>query len=223
MVSSLDKELGDQHAKTMVPTSSTIIDDLQSVQRPSYVLAYWYFSFSDAQSLNIEKLLRSVIRQLCAGAHTLPYQLNELREKYGNPGSRPTVSVLKDTLNSVVLSIKNDEQDVFIVLDGLDECPRIAEQNGSDRQQSSERKDVLQWIKRLCLDHSNVHTLVLSRDESDIRRSIGETTRIDVEKEAVDDLHLFMENCLNRIVEEEKWKSAYRVEMSSRIEGNSEK
>ena len=207
----------------MIPISSTIIDDLKSVQGPSYVLAYWYFNFSDAKSRDIEELLRSVIRQLCAGAHTLPYQLKELWEKHGKPGSRPTVSDLKDTLNSLVLSIKNDEQDVFIVLDGLDECPRIAEQNGSNRQQSFERKDILQWIKSFCLDHSNAHTLVLSRDESDIRSSIGENTRVDVEEGAVDDLHLFIENCINRIVEDANWKSAFRIDMSSRIEGNREK
>ena len=149
--------------------------------------------------------------------------MNELWEKYGTPGSRPTISVLKDTLNSIVLGIKNDEQDVFIVLDGLDECPRIAEQNFSKAQQSSERKDILQWLKSFCRDHSNTRTLVLSRDESDIRSSIGETTQIDVDEGAVDDLHLFMKNCINRIVEEKKWKSKYRVDMSSRIEGNREK
>ena len=203
----------------MVHISSTIIDDLQSVQGPSYVLAYWYFNFSDAKSLDIEELLCSVIRQLCAGAHTLPYQLNELWEKYGNPGSRPAVSVLKDTLDSVVLSIRNDEQDVFVVLDGLDECPRLAEHEF----QSSERKDILQWLKNFCRDHSNTRTLVLSRDESDIRSSIGDTTQVDVQKGAVNDLHLFMENCIDRIVQEQDWKRNYRDRMSSQMVGVHEK
>ena len=203
----------------MVPISSKIIDDLQDVQGPSYILAYWYFSFSDARSLNIEELLGSIIRQLCAGAHTLPYQLNELSEKYRIRGSRPTVSVLKDTLNSVVLSLKNDEQAVFLVLDGLDECPRIVQHN----VQSSERKEILQWLKKFCRDHSNARTVVLSRDESDIRSSIGDTTQVDVEQGAVDDLHLFMENCINRIVEEQGWKHKYRDRMSSKMLGVHEK
>ena len=207
----------------MVPTSSTIIDDLQSVQRPSYVLAYWYFSFGDAKSRDIEELLCSVIRQLCAGAHTLPYQLNELWEKYGTPGSRPTVSVLKDTLDSVVLSIKNDEQDVFIVIDALDECPIVAEQTSSDAQKSSERKDILQWLNKFCHDHSNSRILVLSRDESDIRSSIGDSTQVDVEKGVIDDLHVFIENGIDRIVKEQEWKQEYRAQMSSRIEGIREK
>lgn len=222
MVSSLDKKLGNQHANTLVPISSTIIDDLQSVQRPSYVLAYWFFSFSDPKSRDIEELLCSVIRQLCAGAHTLPYQLNELWEKYGTAGSRPTVLILKDTLDSVVLSIKTDEQDVFIVIDALDECPIFAEQT-SDAQKSSERRDILQWLKKLCHDHSNLRILVLSRDESDIRTSIGESTQVDVEKGVIDDLHLFIENSIDRIVKEHEWKQEYRAQMSSRIEGIREK
>ena len=145
--------------------------------------------------------------------------MNELWEKYGTRGSRPTVSVLMDSLNSVVLSTKNDEQDVFIVLDGLDECPRIAEH----KVQSSERKEILQWLKKFCRDHSNARTLVLSRDESDIRSSIGDTTQVDVEQGAVKDLHLFMENCINRIVEEQDWKNKYRDRMSSKMIGFHEK
>ena len=175
------------------------------------------------KSRDIEELLCSVIRQLCAGAHTLPYQLNELWEKYGTGGSRPPVTILKDTLDSVVLSIKNDEQDVFVVLDGLDECPRVAEQNFSTAQQISERKDILQWLKKFCRDHSNARTLVLSRDESDIRSSIGDTTQVDVEQGAVNDLHLFMENCINRIVKEQDWKKKYRDRMSSKMIGFHEK
>ena len=105
------------------------------------------------------------------------------------------------------------------MLDGLDECPRIAEHS----VQSSERKEILQWLKNFRRDHSNARTLVLSRDESDIRSSIDEAIQVDVEEGAVNDLHLFVENCINRIVEEDNWKSAYRVDMFSRLEGNNEK
>ena len=126
-------------------------------------------------------------------------------------------------MNSIVLGIKNDEQDVFIVLDGLDECPRTAEQSSSKVQQSSERKDILQWLKSFCRDHSNARTLVLSRDESDIRNSIGRSTQVDVEEGAVDDLHLFMEKCINRIVAEQDWKKIYRDKMSSKMAGAHEK
>ena len=98
------------------------------------------------------------------------------------------------------------------MLDGLDECPRIAE-----------RKDILQWLKKFCRENSNARTLVLSRDESDIRSSIGETTQVDVEEGAIYDLHLFMENCINRIVEEQDWKKEYRDRMSSKMVGVHEK
>lgn len=205
--------------------SSQVIDDLEALcaRNPSYVLAYWYFTFSIQSSLDIDNLLSSIIRQLCAKAQALPDNIRELGKSNRAPGSRPTRATLMNVLDSLIVSLNTANQVPFVVLDALDEYPISEGHTSSGMQQNSERKDVLLWLQNFCAKHENVHVLILSRDENDIRGFLDKALKVDVAESVIDDLHLFVSNCIERIVEERHWKAQYREAMFSRVEGISEK
>lgn len=164
-----------------------------------------------------------MIRQLCACTQTLPDKIRELWKVYHHSGGRPTRLSVEEALDVLIVGLAAANQTAFIVLDALDECPLSSEHKFSGVQQISERKDALLWLRRFTAKHENLHVMVLSRDENDIRASFDKALQVDVALGVVDDLQLFISNCINRIVEEHGWKDEYIAAMSSRVEGISEK
>jgi len=64
-----------------------------------------------------------------------------------------------ESLQSVLLNILESFDDIYIVLDALDEC--------------TERKDLLKWIKQMTsCKRSKLHLLVTSRPEEDIAKHL---------------------------------------------------
>ena len=211
-----------------VPFSSKIIDHLEGLCNlksgyPDYFLAYWYFTFSNGDSINIDNLLCSTIRQICAGIRPVPDVVSELWGKHRRPGSRPSRAKLIETLDSVIVGLKNDDKHARVVVDALDEYPLLAEQASSGGQSTSGRRDVLQWLQNLCKKHANAHILITSRDETNIRTCLAEAAKLDVTKNIVGDLNLFIQRCIDRVLREDGWKAEFKSEISARIEGISEK
>lgn len=227
MVGAPSNFLWDLPADWFGSISSKVIEDLQRLctRHPNYALAYWYFTFSSQSSLDIDNMLSSIIRQFCACARTqtLSDNVRELWRTNYAAGSRPTTAMLMEVLDSLIVDLKTANQDVLIVLDALDEYPLSRGQTFPDMQQTSGRKDVLLWLRKFCAKHENAHVAVLSRDENDIRDSLDEALKVDVAKSVVDDLHLFIPNSIDRIIEQHRWKAEFKPAMSSRIEGFSEK
>ena len=229
MVRSLSSILSDLVIDScFLPTSSSIIDDLEKSCAPTstdscYVLAYWYFTFNNPDSIDIDNLLCSMIRQLCAGAQRLPREVHELWSKHCMAGTRPTRASLIDTLNTVVVTLSTNGQHAFIVLDALDEYPLVTEQDIYARQQISGRGDVLHWLQHLCTSNPNVHILVVSRDENDIRSIMSEASKIDVAKCVDGDLQMFIEKYINRIFQEAPWKYKYKSQLLARVQSSSQR
>lgn len=211
-----------------LPTSSSIIDDLEKSCTPTstdscYVLAYWYFTFNNRDSIDIDNLLSSMIRQLCAGAQKLPKKVHELWSKHYMAGSRPTRASLIDTLNTIVVGLSTNGQHAFVVLDALDEYPLASRQDTYARQQISKRGDVLQWLHHFCASNSNVHVLVLSRDENDIRSRMSEASKVDVAKCVNGDLNMFVEKYIDRIFQEAPWKYKYNSQLLARFQSSGQR
>ncbi len=123
----------------------------------------------------------------------------------------------------VIAGLETVNQHVLIVLDALDEYPLIAGQNASEWQQISGRGELMIWLEQLRKNHSNVHVLILSRDENDIRSKMRRATKIDVATCIEGDLDLFIRNGVNSIVQERPWKESYKSQLLSRFEMNSER
>ena len=211
-----------------VHTSSSIIEDLEKMCTPAssdsgYVLAYWYFTFTDQDTINIDNLLSSIIRQLCAGTQRLPGNVRELWMKHHKAGSRPSRASLIETLNTIVYSLDSIDKQVFVVLDALDEYPLAVGQDHPAWHQTSGREEVLHWLEQAHTSHSNVHFLVLSRDENDIRSKLGEASRIDVAEWIEDDLNRFIKKSIARILEEKPWKMKYKSQLLARFEEKNER
>lgn len=152
-----------------VTASSSIITDLEKLYASEgtdsdYVLAYWYSTFSNQDSVDIENLLSSIIRQLCAGAKRLSGSVRELWKKHHMAGSRPNRASLIETLNAVMVDLNTDDQHAIVVLDALDEYSLVAELASSGAQPVSGRKIVLEWLQAFYKKHANAHVLITSRE-----------------------------------------------------------
>ena len=142
---------------------STVIEHLKArcrLQRHSAsAVVYWYFSFATKGTLNISNFLCSTVRDLCSKLLIIPDQVQDAWADANNGQQRPTTHGLLEMLHIVLK--KFDE--VYLVVDGLDEYPR------------SERELLLDLIQDLnSLDNMALHVLVSSRRDGDISRAIEE-------------------------------------------------
>lgn len=139
---------------------STAIEDIKSRSEadPDIGLAVFYFSFSDKGKQSHESLLRSLVAQLAWKGPAMSMLSDAYKRARANPFD-------PDELNKILLSAVLSYKKVFVVLDGLDECPEDGETNA--------REDALSWIESFLGDigpqDANVKVLATSRELRDIR------------------------------------------------------
>jgi hypothetical protein len=127
------------------------------------MLAYFYFDFNDAKKQSVQNCLSSLLAQLCNQADEIPKDLLALYERCGKGYNTPKVNELISSI-SLFATMKKVE-DIFLVVDALDECPKF----GDD----SPRAELLKVLKAINgFDSSNIHLLVTSRQEVDIREGL---------------------------------------------------
>ncbi|KAF7976850.1 hypothetical protein HWV62_5558 [Athelia sp. TMB] len=134
---------------------SLIIESVREFCDPRPLSAYAYFFFdnrnSDTGLVLFENLLRSLLSQLSSRSGGIPSPVKELYEKHGNGRERSSLKCLQETLESVIAEF----DDVYIMIDSLDEC--------------GERVELLHWIKAMAAWNSTkLHLLFTSRPEPDI-------------------------------------------------------
>jgi ankyrin repeat domain-containing protein 50 len=122
-------------------------------------IAFFYFTFNDESKQDESVMLRALLLQLSgqlAGSQT---DLDRLRDSYS--AGIPPVMALIAHLRYLIQ--KFDQ--VYILLDALDESPRYG--------QRDQVLDVIQKMRNWLLP--GLHLLVTSRDELDIRESLSPT------------------------------------------------
>lgn len=139
--------------------SSTIVEHMkQHCEKPGFALAYFYFDFNDAEKQRVSNLVSSLLAQLCNKLDDLPEQLKVLYKGCNEGQQRAAMRELKTMLSLVVKNL----EDVFIVVDALDECPK-----------DGERGELLELIREIeSWSLSNFHLLVTSRQEPDIQGAL---------------------------------------------------
>jgi hypothetical protein len=123
----------------------------------SSAFAYFFFDGRDGQkeSQTFGSLIRSLIRQFSTPYGGVPTVLTKLYHSCHSGGAQPSVESLQATL----LLILEAFNDVFIILDALDEC--------------SERRDILKWIKEMTSwRKGKLHLLATGRPEEDIAKHL---------------------------------------------------
>ncbi|KAL1985679.1 hypothetical protein VTN96DRAFT_7546 [Rasamsonia emersonii] len=118
-------------------------------------IAYYYFSFSSLDDQAPEQMIKSLISQFSEKCVRIPASLESVLSSDLTGQRQPPLHKLLDMLRAIMQEFPAS----YIVLDGLDECP--------DREGLL---GVLTKIVRWELE--NLHMIVLSRDEPDIRRSL---------------------------------------------------
>jgi hypothetical protein len=156
--SSKARKLGCTSAANLCP-SSTIIEAVKDfcLASTTQKMAYFYFGFNDSDKQDVGILLRSLIKQLCAGEPELPQVVQTLYTRYKTSGQQPDIKVLTSTLFSVIGGLRKE---IYIIMDALDEYPENPE-----KPEKSKRKELLDQIKRMVEYKSeNLYILATSRN-----------------------------------------------------------
>jgi hypothetical protein len=135
--------------------SSSVISYLkeQYTSKHSTAIAYFYYSFSDIKTQTTDAMLASLIKQICS--RQLDIQLIKHLQDYKIKGERPDTKTLEQTLLASMLKLSA----VYIVIDGLDECPLLG----------GRRETLLRTLTNtFSKAPENLHVFLTSRKEHDI-------------------------------------------------------
>ena len=186
----------------------------------SNVLAYWYFSFADRGTLSLGNLLSSLLRQLCSVTVAVPTIIQDLWEHHNVSGGRPSNESLLAALDEMLVDFARGSRQVFLVFDALDECParlNHAAASSVDEKQMTQRSDVLDTLIHLSEKHSNLRIVATSRNEFDIQSRLESQPRLDIEDFLSDDVEVFVRGSIDKMIESDGWKEAYRSRILSRL------
>ena len=124
-------------------------------------LAFYYFDFKDSEKQDCRGLLSSLLLQLTARSDAFHDILDQLYLAHGKGSQQPNEKNLTQCLKNV-LAIPGQGK-IYIIVDGLDECP-----NNSGMPTSREK--VLKLVEDLhSLRLPHLRICVTSRPEVDIR------------------------------------------------------
>jgi hypothetical protein len=122
---------------------------------PDQLLLYFYFDFTSAGKQTLNNIIQSLISQLYRKRKDTEKLLDSLFSCDEGP-SQPTL----ESLCKVFLQMIDQTQEIYIVLDALDEC---------SIRKGPLSEGLLAWIQSFSdFEQRNVHLLVTSRPEHDI-------------------------------------------------------
>jgi hypothetical protein len=144
-----------------VSRSSTIIEDIDNIRKVGRAsLAMYYYDFRENQKKDLLGLLSSVLFQLCDQSDSYYNTLSAFHSAHRNGAQSPSNDDLVRCLKSL-LNLQGTPR-VYLVIDGLDECPTSS--------LSSPREDVLSFLEDLVEARlPNLRICVTSRPEADIK------------------------------------------------------
>jgi hypothetical protein len=188
--------------------SSTIIEHMKEhCKKLGIALAYFYFDFNDPEKQKLSNLVCSLLAQLCHKLDDPPDQLKALYKGCSEGQQRAAMHELKAILSLVV----KDLEDVFIVIDALDEYAKIGE-----------RGELLTLIEEIhAWSLSKVHLLVTSRPEPDIKAvlmPLVESQAISIQGSQVEsDINLHIRIQLSTDPKLKKWPNEVKVEIENAL------
>ncbi|KIK76337.1 hypothetical protein PAXRUDRAFT_835399, partial [Paxillus rubicundulus Ve08.2h10] len=143
---------------------STSVEDVRrhaSAQGPTCRYAYFYFDGreSDGSLCELETLLRSLLDQLCFN-QAIPDAMKRLYGVDSEQHPKPTLAQLRSTLAEVVQGF----DEVYIMIDALDECDSQGE--------------LLDWMTSLQSTTQGLHILATSRPERIIEEHMSKSSHV---------------------------------------------
>jgi len=146
----------------MTFTSSTIIEDIKTLQKSGHaLLAMYYYDFREDKKRDLYGLLSSVLFQLCDQSESYHPILSTFYSTHLNGARTPSDGELIRCLTDL-LKLPGS-QPVYLIVDALDECP-------STSSLSSPREELLSLLEDLVEEQlPNLRICVTSRPEVDIK------------------------------------------------------
>jgi hypothetical protein len=172
---------------------------------PSNAYAYFFFDGRDGQKglQLVDSLIRSLIAQFAAPYGGIPATLAKLYQSCHDGKSQPS----EQSLQSVLLTILETFDDIYIVLDALDEC--------------TERKDLLKWIKQMTSwKGSKLHLLTTSRPEEDIAKNLRllDPDYVDIKRDLITrDVERYIDCTLDDEDAFDQWNDEIKANMKSKL------
>ena len=161
---------------------------------PHIGIAFFYFSFNDSSKQDVSGLLRAVLLQLSNQSNGTQVSLTRLHGSCKN--GEPPIPAL---LECVRLAIQMF-QDVYLIVDALDESPRY----GARERVLETLANFRNWSLR------GLHILVTSRDDIDIRESLAPSSTEDISMKNTgvnQDIEDFIHGHLERDKAMQKWST----------------
>ena len=178
--------------------SSTIVDYIQKnvVTEPRNALAYYYFDFNDTSKQNATTCLMSILAELGEQSAKLSSSIRQLYSKCNQGIRQPELRDLIDQFPSLLPAFDH----VFVILDGLDECPT----------KDDERQILLESCETIhAQSNESLHFLVTSRRHHDIEVVIEPMTAVkpqSIEKVNNDeDISTYIKFELGRLSKRRSW------------------
>ncbi len=166
-------------------------------------VCYFYFDFSDPEKQRHESLIRSLIVQLSVQASSFPEVLKTLYPHSRDGGTQPSI----DALIRVFERILQAFDQVFIIIDALDEC--------------REREELLSLINGIVgWKMRQLHMLATSRKETDINEALEPliTDQISIQSGLVDaDIQIHLQERLHNDPKLKRWPAKVQTEIEAAL------
>ncbi len=168
---------------------------------PRVGIVFFYFSFHDSSKQDVSGFLRAMLLQLSNQSNDTQISLTYLHSSYKN--GEPPIPALLECVRQAIQKF----QDVYLIVDALDESPRhVARERVLETL-----ADFRNWSLR------GLHILVTSRDEFDIRETLEPSSAEDISMKNTGvnkDIEDFIQGHLERDRAMQKWSTHH-----SRIKG----
>jgi len=170
-------------------------------------VGYFYVDFQDSTKQDARGLLSSLLDQLCTQSKPFLDILSGLHAKHNQGGEQPSEAELTKCLRKMLEH--QGKAPVFIVVDGLDECP---DSRGSDSLPGAptRRLSVLKILKGLIkLKLQNLHFCLTSRHEFDIQEVLDPLGPMSVslhnQKGQLEDIEQYVKSVVDSDVTMKRW------------------
>jgi len=190
-----------------VLSSSTIIEDIEKIREAGRAsLAIYYYDFREDQKKNLRGLLSSVLFQLCDQSDSYYNILSNFYSKHRNGEQSPSDDELVQCLKSL-LNLQ-ERPPIYLIVDGLDECP-------SDSTLSSSREEVLSFLADLVVARlPHLRICVTSRPEADIKPVLEPLTFRSIslhdESGQMVDIENYIRSVVNTNRKMQRWTPAHK-------------
>lgn len=187
--------------KTVLSSTIIMATSLETQAGPDLPILYYYFDFRETEKRTSDKMILSLIRQLCLQSERTHAEVEKLFASCSNGLRRPSADTLVLTLISMLRA--TGFRDVYIILDALDEC-----------DETEELLEALTMLRRQQSDH--VHILATSRNEKAIRDGLDplDPVTVSIESSLVDD---DIDTYLTAHLHKDRWWLKWSEEVRSEV------